>query len=136
MPINFLENTEKEYFVDRPDVQAILCFIIGISVVCFLLVTTSNGWLRKNAIENFRKDEVIGKISSKALDSSNRDTPYVVIDNDRHYISNLTWNKIAVGDSVSKIKGANDFFIIKKDTVITITTAIYGEYLDSIYAVH
>lgn len=98
MPINFLEkDTEHEYFVDRPEVKALLCFIAGISVVCFLLVTTSDGWLKKNAIENFQKAEVRGKVTLKALDSKNRDTPYVLIRNKRHYISDLTWNKVVAG---------------------------------------
>jgi len=136
MSINFLENSDEEVFFERSGFKAICILLIGVCCICFVLVVSSDSWKRQNAVENFKEYSVAERVKEKALETTGRNYPYLLIGNRREYVVELVWDCVAVGDSVYKTKNTKDFRIIKTDTVITITANTYKIYLDSIYSQH
>lgn len=136
MPINFLENTEKESFFERAEVRAILIGVMGMLFFCFMLLRSSDPWLKQNDLNNFKEEKLSGRVVLKALDTFNHYIPYLLIKKRKHSVNRLIWDKVSAGDSVAKAQNTDYFKIIKKDTTITITVQQYKVYNDSIYALN
>jgi hypothetical protein len=134
MPINFLENTDEESFFERAGVRAIFIGVLGVLFFCFMLLRLSDPWLKQNALDNFKEEKLFGRVVLKALDTFNRYEPFVVIKKRKHSVNRFIWDQVAVGDSLAKVRNADDFKIIKKDTTIIITVQQYKVYVDSMYA--
>ncbi|TRW22337.1 hypothetical protein FMM05_17685 [Flavobacterium zepuense] len=133
MPINFLDNNEEEDFFERPEIKSILLTLIGVCCFCFVLVVSSDRWIKQNAVENFKEYKIVGKITVKALDYTGRKSPYLIVKQKKEYVSELIWDNTDVGDSIYKERDTDAVKIIKRDTVITITAEEYQRHLDSTF---
>ena len=134
MPINFLDNNEEEDFFERPEVKSILVTVVGVCCFCTVLVISSDNWIKQNAVENFKEYKIVGRITVKALDSTGRKSPYLIVKQKKEYFSEIIWDNANVGDSIYKERDTDAVKIIKRDTVVTITAEEYQRHLDSTFA--
>ena len=101
---------------------------------CTVLVISSDNWIKQNAVENFKEYKIVGRITVKALDSTGRESPYLIVKQKKEYISEIIWYNANVGDSIYKERDTDTVKIIKRDTVVTITAEEYQRHLDSTFA--
>ena len=80
--------------------------------------------------EYFLKEEIeisfFGVVVKKDKDASNRNTPYFVLNDSSKYYNSFLWEKIQIGDSLSKNSGDTLAFIFRNKH--TIIHDFYDEY--------
>lgn len=134
MPVNFLDNTEEESFFGRAEVKTICAVVFFVPFFFYMMFMSSEPKMIEQFVDNFKKEEIIGVVNEKALDSANRNNPFFKVYRHKYYPIQPMWDKISVGDSIFKLKNTSDFHIIKKDTTIIIYAEDVKKHLDSLFA--
>ena len=106
--------------------MAVICLVIGFAYV--ISIDSKKGF--DKVVETIEKDEYYGSVSSKYIDKENHNEPTIILSIGKKIsLYGQQYDKIDIGDSLSKKLNTAVIEVYKKDTVITIDQKAYIEYL-------
>lgn len=115
-----------EEFAKYFRIAALICFVVGF---IYIVNIDSNKGFDK-VIETIEKDEYFGHVSNKYIDKKNHNEPMILLSTGKKIsLYGQQYDKIDVGDSLSKKMNTTVIEVYKKDRVITINQKDYIEML-------
>lgn len=107
-----------------------IVFFLIIVIVIFVINSknTSDGW--EEVIKVIEKDEYYGKVTGKFIDKKNHNTPIIVLSTNKQIsLYGHQWDKIMIGDSLSKKLHTTTIEVFKKNQMLEIDQKKYIESL-------
>ncbi len=128
--MNFLEKDPYDEINLSPTQSTLIVSAAILFVICFLLLMTNHSGKLRDSLNKISKKEIKGVITDKWLDESNRNEPYIKINDTVKSEYRYIWNQLEKGDRVYKPKNSYILTITRKDTVIEID---YDKVYDNMY---
>jgi len=128
--MNFLNKDPQDKHNATPQQMAFIYFIFATAFVLFIIMKSNHTSHLRKSLDELSKKEIKGIVNEKWLDKTNRNTPYIKINNISRLEYQYIWEKLHVGDSLYKPANSFKLTIYGKDRE---TVVDYNEVYDDIY---
>ncbi|MWB93727.1 hypothetical protein GON26_05100 [Flavobacterium sp. GA093] len=124
---------EFEFNDLKPAYKAFFIMLFSIGIICIVLYSSSEVTISKGQYKDMFEDNFSGLIVKKYIDYDNRKSPtFKFKDSSRLNGYLIFWEKVEIGDSISKNAKSRFVKIFKKDTVIVFDMNVEFKYYDTI----